>query len=228
MANSHFNQSVREVEKFLHQISKLKQKGVKNINNDGVTNETKTAFRKESYAKAYHIALQNLDYDFLLEDESFFQLEFEETDKIPQIRYAFFQNPTDYTSYEDFLQGQLGDLYEEYTDEYREDYSQFLTELDENTPSTIIRFDVHKKGYKPLVHSFAHIHIGYKSDVRIPCNKILTPLLFAFFVIKHVYPYVWESFITNNPKVLENEKRKCDDVSTAFWSKEEQTDLFLT
>ena len=38
-----------------------------------------------------------------------------------------------------------------------------------------------------MFHAYAHLHIGTGNDIRIPVDKVLSPLHFVDFVIKHMY-----------------------------------------
>jgi hypothetical protein len=184
-----FQTSLEDAKKLLEKIDLFRQKGIKQINTTGVSDEFKTASQKADYFQVYKTAKKNFDYDFLLKDESFFQFEFKprpHPHDCPIVRYAFFQNPQEYKSYRDYLLEQ--EIIQENDSEddeiFREEYEQFLIEQQLNLSSTTIRFDVDIQNYRPRIHSFAHIHIGHKSDIRIPCDKILTPFI-------ELPPYFW-------------------------------------
>lgn len=237
MNASVFSQSFKEVEILLKSLEILQQKGVKNINKDGVSIEFKKASQEDSYKKIHSTALEKFDYDFLLEDQSFFQFQYENAinkKTLPNIRYAYFQNPQGFKTYLDFLHEQnlSNDEIEEIGDSWRNEYEQFLTEMELNVSATTIRFDVESdfSRYKPLIHSNAHLHIGHKTDIRIPFDKIITPLQFVFFVLKHTDYNKWKENIEKNSlfvSMLIKEKKKATVLSSTFFANGEKDDIYL-
>lgn len=216
-----FNVSFSKSEKVLKEANLFKSKGIKPVGS--VSDEFKSASLKSSYFKTFKIGLQNLDYDILLYDDSFFQFSFEKSEhnNYPFLRYAFFQNPQEYISYEEYLESELNIDYTTAGDLFIEEYQQYLTELEINTNSTTIRYDLDCKSYKPLIHSASHLHIGNSENVRIPCNKILSPLAFTIFVIKHIYYNNWQILIKDFEKFdndfFKNLKQNCAFIMPPFW-----------
>lgn len=227
-----FQASLEDARKLLEKIDLFRQKGVKQINTIGVSSEFQAAVQKSDYFEVYKVAIRNFDYDFLLADESFFQFECKTSSSLPNIRYAFFQNPQEYKSYQEFLLEQ--ELIQEQNSEdneiFRDYYEQFLIEQQLNLSSTTIRFDVDLKNYRPLIHSIAHIHIGHRSNIRIPCDKILTPYMFVLFVLKHVYYSHWKDLIEDENFIgaMRQEKGGCPSLDGNNWSAEENSELFIT
>ncbi len=234
MKISDFKISLEEVEKLLRLFDLWKQKGIKIINDDGVSDDFKKASNKSSYFDVYKIAVRNFDYDFLLRDESFFQFEFKPNpkfDNFPEIRFAFFQNPQEYKTYQEYL-AELDLKEEEAKDAFWEEYEQFLTEQELNTSATTIRFDTDLANYKPLIHSVAHIHIGFNNNIRIPTDKIISPLMFALFVIKQVYLLDWKRLIEEDNKdlkeYLKKAKKKTLKLDAKKWISDEADELFFS
>lgn len=239
MQLSQFESSIQECKEFLLKIKILKAKGIKNINKDDVSQEFKTASQKASYLDIYQCAIRNFDYDFLLHDDSFFQFSFRgNSSEFPSMRFAYFQNPYDYKSYKDFIL-ELRDLGyinnetdEEIGEIFWEDYQQYLSEQDINSSSVSIRYDVDLKNYSPLIHSVSHFHIGHRNDVRIPCDRVVTPLKFVIFVIKHAYYHVWKQLVESGSEPLlnslKNAKNKCTPLTIDFWADNEKSELFIS
>jgi hypothetical protein len=236
-----FISSFNEVKSFLNEIDLLKQKGVKVIYSDGVSDEFKSLSLDSDYLKTYKTAIQNFDYDFLLKDDSFFQFSFDEALEagIPSIRYAYFQNPNQFKSYEDFLDLlRQQNIIEEETnleigDTLFNDYEQFLIEQQLNSNATSVRFDVDMKGYRPMIHSTSHVHFGHNNMIRVPCNKFITPLNFVVFVLKHIYYYEWKEIVSNEHVVLNKyintSKVSCSELPLECWNHEiEANELYLT
>jgi hypothetical protein len=238
MSLAAFNSSLRESKVFLNKINLFKSQGIKILSRDDVSQEFKTASQKDDYFQLYKCAIMNFDYDILLLDDSIFQYTYKDIPgKLPSLRFAYFQNPQEYKSYEEFLD-YLRDknIIEEETNEeigndFEEDYQQFLTEQNVNTSSISIRYDLDAGNYKPLIHSTSHIHIGHQNNIRIPCNKILTPLKFTVFVLKHVYYYQWKELVEDENSHLIRSldaKLACVSLTSESWTDIENKELFLS
>ncbi len=234
---SSFNISLSEAEKFFKKLELFRMKGIKSINLDGVSSSFKNASQEESYFNAYNIGLGNYDYDFLLNDQSFFQFEFKENDSFIDIRYAFFQNPVNYKTYAEFLQyeieeGNLNETPEQIGSLLEEEYNQFLNEQEINSNHTTIRYDSDFSNYTPLIHSVSHLHIGHRNNIRIPINKTITPLMFVLFVIKNVYYYEWKKIVSKDKAYLKQTFNKGLNGSIILkrdkWILNEELELFLT
>jgi hypothetical protein len=239
MSTVAFNSSLKEAQTLLNNIQLFKSIGVKVINKDDVSQEFKTASQKGDYFQLYKCAKTNFDYDILLSDDSLFQFSYKFLPgQLPQIRYAFFQNPQEFKSYEQYLELlRSKNIIEEETNEeignaFEEEYQQFLTEQNLNTSSISIRYDFDNDNYKPLIHSVSHLHIGHQNNIRIPCDKILTPLKFSVFILKHVYYYKWKDLVESGnaylSHCLDNSKHTCLPLLTTHWQAIETKELFLS
>lgn len=240
MTLANFYISLQSTEKLLIDIDFLKMKGIKSINKDGVSSEFKSVCQKNDYFKTYRTGLLNFDFDFLLKDDSFFQFSFVESNKNipPEIRYSFYQNPQEFKTIEEFVFSlQEQDINLEGTPEeiygiLHEEYQQYLSEQQINSANTTIRYDVDETSYTPLIHSVSHFHVGHMNHVRIPCDKIITPLKFVLFTLKHVYYYEWKDLIQNEKSflkdVLHKEKTFCSSLDAPHWADDEMLELFLT
>ncbi len=234
-----FKTSLNQVEKLLKAIGVLRQKGVKSINDTGVSEEFKRDSLENDYFAAYNTALEKYDYDYLLHDQSFFQFQFKPNfnqDGFPNIRYAFFQNPQKFITYKDFLiESDLlenEEAEEKIGDSFQDLYEQYLIEQQLNLKSSCIRFDVDFDNYRPLIHSVAHLHIGHSNDIRIPCDKLLTPEKFTLFVLKQTYYSYWRELIQNESSAildcLNSSKEKCFPLESGKWNEKEKKELFIT
>jgi hypothetical protein len=236
MTTSGFMTSFNEIEKVLKKFNLFRMKGVKSLYKEGVSDDFKNASIKEDYFSCYSTGLNNFDYDFLLKDESYFQFEYDNSSKFLEIRYAFFQNPVDYKTYEEFIieviiPSNLVDSIDEAGSLFEEDYKQFLNEQDVKNKYLTIRYDVDYINYHPIVHSLSHLHIGHQNNLRIPVEKFLTPLRFVIFIIKNVYYREWKSFVDSDPDYINQMLRKCSNGETLlhnnYWDRIEKLDLYL-
>jgi hypothetical protein len=235
-----FVTSLQSAGKVFDALGLLKMRGVKLICYDGVSQAFKNAAQQADYYTVYKTAIENFDYDILLADDSLLQFSFAEDEEgsMPIIRYAFFQNPKHYTSYNSYLDLLRKDgvvveeSNEDIGDTFREEHEQYLIEAQVNSECTSIRYDTDLKNYRPRVHSFAHMHIGNYGEVRLPCDKIITPLKFSLFILRHVYYTDWKRAILDNDELLiaslEGTKSDCLHLTKQFWTAEEQQELFLS
>jgi len=228
--------SLSEVEKTLKSFDLFRMRGIKSINGDGVSPQFKLASIKDDYINAYTEGLRYNDYDFLLNDQSYFQFEFKKTDSFIDIRYAFFHNPINYITYSEYIQEQLKtfgmmESPEEIGTLLEEEYNQFLNEQDLKLNYTTIRYDSDYGNYKPLVHSVSHIHIGHSNNMRIPINKIISPLNFVLFTIKHVYYQEWKGKVKTDLDYIKERmaisKHGEQNLPNHIWDEMEKIELYL-
>ena len=210
-----------DIRKILEEMDLYKSIGTKNIG------EHSSAFKKISrtgnHIDIYRTAIQELDYEILLKDDSIFQF--------APTRYAFIQNPNISVTKEELLStiytpDELINIDEEEYNALLEaitetEIEQFKNEQNLNIHAHMIRYDIDEKNHKPLQHAYAHLHIGNNDNIRIPCSKLLTPLTFVLFVLKHTYAIKQELY----------EKRlsinKGDSIPAKYWSSKEQQELYL-
>lgn len=194
--------------------------------------------QKKDYLAIYNVAMKNRDYDFLLEDDSFIQIScsFDGQSGTKVIRYAYYENPRRIKSYEEFLIehfpddfGQDGIVDEEQI--FLRDYEQYKMEALLKETVTPIRYDYDLENFMPIVHPISHIHIGHNNNVRIPINKILTPLKFIIFVVRNVYRKKWLSVIKENDELKDyilTLKNKSNQLDAGYFNRDEEQLLYLT
>ena len=159
----------------------------------------------EDYKKIFDIAIKKRDYDILLNDDSFFQFSYtEKGNKIIGVRYAFYEAPYEVLNYYEYIK-EIGFGYEEVGEELREEYEQYYSEATLKKQTVPIRYDYEDKG-SSLIHSKSHIHIGHGNDIRIPCNKIIRPEVFIWFIIRHIY------FSEYKKKICDFQKQYLEDI----------------
>jgi hypothetical protein len=221
---STFNVSLRKAEKFLREAKLLKSKGIKP--NGQISDEFKKISKSGLYFEIYKTGIENLDYTFLLNDDSFFQFSFKDSElrSYPYLRYSFFQNPQFFISYDEFLKSELNEEYSNDDFIFHEEYQQYLTELEINSSAVTFRYDMDFSNYKPLIHSASHLHIGLTDNFRITCKKIISPLAFVIFATKNMYYAEWKKLINNyesfNLEYLEGLKNSCMDINSPYWMEE--------
>lgn len=236
MTLSGFHTSFNEIEKILKEFSLLKSKGVKILSKEGVSDNFKSSSIKDDYFECYKIGKENFDYDFLLNDESFFQFEYFNDGKVMELRYAFFQNPVDFITYKEFLETYIiptgvAESVDEAGAEFEVEYSQHLSEQNLHNRYITIRYDVDYKNYKPIIHSISHLHVGHLSNFRIPSDKFISPLRFVLFTIKSAYYSDWKIFAETKEQRLNQILRKSANgeklLNNKEWCNIEKLDLYL-
>ncbi|WNH10492.1 DUF2290 domain-containing protein [Thalassobellus suaedae] len=241
MTLSNYNISFSQIEKFLEEINLFKNSGIKNINKVGVSKKFIHASIKENYNIIHKAGLDNFDYDFLLNDDSFFQFEFKQKKNI-EIRYAYYQNPSEFIGYDEFVRGILEadgehketieETIEEIGDMFYEEYEQHLSELNFKSNYITFRYDSDFKNYNPQVHSVSHLHVGHDNTIRIPFKKFISPMTFVLFVIKQAYYLKWKDLIKNKSELVENcLKNSIHGESTIvneYWHELEEFELYIS
>jgi hypothetical protein len=164
-------------------------------------------------------------YDYQLEDGSLFQFRYGET----SFSLSFLQCPYQVTPFEDFAYERLGDGWEVFEEELREEYEIFqMTDISERSV-TPVRYDYDPALYRAGVHPAGHIHMGVDNNVRIAARKVLNPLSFAMFVVRQHYPDKWEKF-GDHPEFIvrvREVRESLDDVVDAFFQQKDHCEMFL-
>ena len=178
-----------------------------------------------NYEAKYLIASKNSDFDIQLEDSSFFQFTYSSS---TSIHYSFVHRIELVMSYQDFVDKYLT---EENIDSIAQEYEMYLSTDKRKAYPCPIRYDVAKSEYKESLHAYAHLHIGIETDIRIPIDKILTPLEFVDFVIKHIYKEKWDNAYIHKEKfrkLVESLKKQSIDIDINNFSEKEKLQLFIT
>ncbi|TYQ13103.1 UNVERIFIED_CONTAM: hypothetical protein Cloal_4152 [Acetivibrio alkalicellulosi] len=204
----------------------------KSITIDKFSDEFIKISQKTEYDILYKTAMKYGDYDYILTDDSFFQFSCtlnNEDLETGSIRYAYFQNPREYPTYNDFLK-ENGFSYHDCGDELLFEYEQEIAESKFRAVIYPIRYDYDYKLYKPIHHAISHLHIGHESNIRITLSKIITPEKFVIFVLRNIYRKHWSKAFNNSQEFRElcmKCKLKCAEVKDMFFSEEEKNFLHL-
>lgn len=231
-----FTASLNDVRKFLKETSLFKADGPHPV---GVYSRNfMDVCRSGRHLDIYQAIRDNLDYEFVLKDDSFFQF----CRKDRYLRMSYIENPNITCSREDFLKAVILDMdgtepidnatLADLVDD--EEYEQYLNELEANANLLYIRYDFDEKGYVPLVHSCSHIHIGMRESIRIPLSKVITPLQFVIFSTKLAYPDVWRRYHESSPdkeaasERLRKIKNQNESLDESVWDGIEESELYLS
>jgi hypothetical protein len=230
-----FQISIDESIGFLKELYFYKGRGPKQDGNHSA--ESKKVGKSNRHIDIYEVVIENKDYEILLFDDSAFQFSFSKE----ILRYSFIQNPNIFTSKVEYIASflekeEFDTLSEEQLSSYVEainedEYEQFLNEQELNLNANYIRYDMTELGYLPLIHSYSHIHIGLNPSFRVPSAKVLTPLSFVLFCVKHSYYKDWKIAVENFNNFslrIKDCKSKCADLPEKFWMSDETFELYLT
>lgn len=177
----------------------------------------------------YKEIIEKHDYDILLFDDAFFQFDYLiNAEKELRIRYIYFPCPYDFPTYHEYLVAQGLD-YRIVGETSREEYEQELSEAGFKSGQGYLRYEFSIEEYKSGEHPASHIHVGPNTEIRLPSSKIITPMAFVMFALKQVYFNKWVAWIKK--KDFKDTyiacKKSCPEVSPAFFSREDQHELYF-
>ena len=181
-------------------------------------------FHDGDYTKSFIVASENRDFDIMLEDGSLFQFTSRNEN---DIHYSFLHRIENNLSFDEFY-----DIYatDENIDTIEQDYEYYLAGDKEKLYTCPIRYDVAESEYKEIYHAYAHLHIGIDTDIRIPVDKVLSPMHFVDFVIKHMYKTRWDNAYAHNEKfkeLVDCLKTQAENIDDAHFTQEEKNLLYI-
>lgn len=161
------------------------------------------------YEELYLCGLRRGQYNFILNDYSYFQFGIEQDD---HVRFAYYPNP--FYGATPTAVSELVELRQYVTEgvlEY-EEYLHKMSELRQGQHPPLIRYENAPNQYLELRHPCSHLHLGHHSDNRWPVQRLLTPVAFALLIFKGFYPRAW---VECGKGTLEGENNKLDDALIA-------------
>lgn len=183
------------------------------------------AFHKGDYQEIFLTAADNSDFDIAIDDGSFFQFT---SSSENEIHYSFFNRVEIILSYEEFEEKYLTD---NNIDSIAQEYEMYLSTDKPKIIPCPIRYDVSKNEYQENLHAYAHFHFGFRNEIRIPSDKIIKPISFVDFVIKHTYRAKWDCAYKNDEKFrayVNALKNQSEAIDTVLFTDSEKNFLFLT
>jgi len=185
--------------------------------------------KTHDYIAIYRKAIEEHNYDILLYDDSILQFSYnvDPSDR-PLIRYSYCQVPFDFPDYKEYLLIN-GLTYEEAGELFIDEYEQELSEASRKLYYTPVRYDYCEDEYTCAVHSASHLHIGYQNSIRIPISLIITPYMFALFVLKQCYYSQWTELIKDSSfiRAVDLSKVSCLDIRPELFTDLDKKELFL-
>ncbi len=212
MNKGEFSAQVNRVEKLLVDLGLLNER----ISYPNYGNLTAAHFRALSYSDILRKCYSEKLFDFRLVDDSIIQ--FRGTSFRPlSVSYSYYECPyLPMLTLENYLQQQL--YLNQDADEYDviRDYELIAPTKKETV--TPVRYDFAPSTYIEGLHPASHIHIGHDNHLRVGTKKILKPLSFTLFIIRHYYPEKWQDFfhIRNAQEISRNVSINLEEVDTCY------------
>lgn len=144
--------------------------------------------RSSPYEEVFLTGLRNRDYNVLLTDFSFVQFYCEGEDSDVALRFAYYPNPYEIPTYEEFERD-----YGQWSVEGFEMYLQLASDNPVLHRVPCIRYDMSKRDYRHLRHPASHLHLGLHEDNRWPLSKLLSPEAFSYLIAKLFYSDKWHA-----------------------------------
>ncbi|MFQ5979222.1 MAG: DUF2290 domain-containing protein [Candidatus Heimdallarchaeota archaeon] len=124
--------------------------------------------RRLDYPRLWEFLFKNAIYNYLLEDNSIVIFINEDN----RLSYSYYECPV----IEEPMNGR--DI---------PDYKPHVAP---------VRYDYDPQNYGQT-HPASHLHIGFKNNIRVGSDRILTPISFVLFLIRQYYPEEWLLLLEN-------------------------------
>jgi hypothetical protein len=156
------------------------------------TPELIEAARKSiSYRIVYDLYRESASYDIMLADGSLLLFRCAPMEKT-MLCYQYLATPYDCIGYDEFVRDVFRDsLQSERT--ASESYEEYLGQAELRTNVVPLRYDWSPTLYREGAHPPGHLHIGFRTDLRIAVDFVLEPHLFLHLVLRQHYVQVWEN-----------------------------------
>lgn len=132
-----------------------------------------------SYEEVYLAGLSLKQYNFLLTDQSYFQLSIYGKGA----RFAYYPNP--FTNSDALL---------ELADDPVDFDSINIADFKATAGRAPMRFDLAPDQYVPITHPYAHFHFGHGELGRFSSRRVFCPITFCLFVMRLYYVTEWSHF----------------------------------
>lgn len=221
-----FNSQLNVIEQILKKLDILKDRN----ENPNYKNYQASFFRNKSYSEVWKQCVDLNLFDFMLTDNAILQFRFNSTSSV-DLSYAFYECPyKPLISYEEFerkIRISRNDECDEFEILRQYDYYENTPEIKEST--TPIRYDYNTSLYIEGRHPASHLHLGYKSNIRIGSKKILRPISFLLLILRQWYPDTWIKFLNSeNAEILcRNIREHPSDIDPKYWNRKDEFEMIL-
>lgn len=152
------------------------------------------------YKEYWNFHMEKFYYHCMLKDNSLFLYE--------ESSYRFIMSPISVPTEEQYIYGELGDVWDSFTDDekliyrsstsFTSEYEKFLETTSDYKSCTPVRLDKHPHQYNKYDHPAHHLHIGYENESRMPVKRVLNVYAFTTFIISTFYPKNWMKLIDSS------------------------------
>ncbi len=184
-------------------------------------------FRDMNYDDYWKTVYSEAYYTFLLEDNSLICFENQILGNDDFACYTYLECPYSGGTYQDFLEN-IELSYDTVGDERQTEYEQYLTELEPKPNVNPIRYEFRPDQHNPGLHPASHLHVGFQNDFRLGCGVLFTPLMFVLFIIRQVYPNIWQQELRGEiDPIISSSCPSLPKVTPAFLHKFDKFEPYL-
>lgn len=182
--------------------------------------EDLSIIRKMDYKSLFFHYYKNRIYTFILSDMSL--IGFEED----MSKFFYMQSP--FENIKDYLKKYGLTLEDNITEA---DF--IMDDLQLRAGILLSRYDYDEECYNQGSHPVAHIHLGFKTDIRIGCIKQLKPTSFVLFILRQFYPDYWrtllfkESMSDIRAVVLKSVKDNLNNIPAEYYNDGDKNEMYM-
>jgi hypothetical protein len=180
--------------------------------------------RELSYFELWKYCYENQYFDFILNDWSLVILRHS-----PGLSYSFLDCPIRTCTYNDFCEQILEVPTDQWGEEYRDLYEEYIMQRPLKESVTPARYDFAPKDYKSGIHPASHFHLGHDSNIRLATKHIIKPLAFGLFVCRQFFPNHWEKFLRHSNKQDwgKHASQTLEQIDDSLFSDDDKFELWL-
>jgi hypothetical protein len=229
-----FQAQLNTIEQILESMEMLEERQLSPNKSLGASH-----FRGMTYRQVYEESVREYAYDFRLSDQSLLLfIKGGSNCHDGALSYNYLECPVRVMAYREFVGNMNGvtvmdedfdEVVDEWGDELRPDYEQYVNSLDSKHVVTPLRYDYKASDYRPGIHPASHVHFGHENEIRVGTHRVMKPLSFLLFVLRQRYPAAWERLrgTKDMPVHVRNVRNDLDVVDAAYWADLDLHEIYL-
>ena len=166
----------------------------------------------KTYLEEYQAYISLQAFDVMLNDGSLIFFRRAPGDST-LLSYGFLECPYEALTYPEFVAEYFGSEANGSLDVW-DDYEEYRTQVDLRPHITPLRYDWSPDLYREGAHPAAHLHVGFRTEVRLAVEGLLGPSQFLLIVLRHFYLSQWEKTASHMPEVVSIASGISDDAVT--------------
>ncbi|QRN83277.1 DUF2290 domain-containing protein [Chloroflexota bacterium] len=193
----------------------------------GTPSNPAALFRRLTYQDYWSTSFNEHYYNFLLFDNSIIDFRFNSFRPL-NFTYSYIECPYIFVTFFDYVKNLDIEIdsqdYQELEWDLKKAYDMEGQDQELKLTVTPIRYDFAPEIYTLDVHPASHFHLGFKNEIRIGTKRILHPLSFILFVLRHCYPNKWIEFISIDQyiKFLPLIRDSLDEIDASIFFNEKE------